>query len=197
MCVGSVGSVRRSADYGATWAVVNFPSDTLDSVVSLDTDGAHRWIATQTNGHVKTSTDNGLTWVDDLPQGLNCGLITETLKIRTDRTRGVWVAVGAAGWCSRSTDNGVTWVALPQFLGGLAGAFTDVQTDFAGNWLACAGAGIAYYSADDGATWTQSVPTGLNSGSATAAFNAISITRPQGYWCVGADAGYMATSPPV
>ena len=88
------------------------------------------------------------------------------------------------------------WGPLLRYLNNAA--FTGVEVrkiaaDGNGVWVALgSGAGAASRSIDDGANWTA-LPSGLNSGSATAAWRSIG-TDMDGVWVAGAQSGYVARS---
>ena len=106
VAISSASSLNylRSTDAGQTWTAV--PNTVFSSNRDVATDGAGVWVTVDTNGLIRRSSDNGLTWA----QAHNAG--SNLFSVATDGT-GVWLAVSTSFAASRrSPDNGVTWNSI-------------------------------------------------------------------------------------
>ena len=104
VAVGKAGTILRSTNDGATWAVVGAAVTTNDLTdVGADAGDATRVIAVGKNGTILRSTDSGATWtvVGAAVTGNNLNAV-----VYSGTTA---IAVGAAGTIVRSIDGSVTW----------------------------------------------------------------------------------------
>lgn len=151
--VGS-STIRRSTDYGATWATVANPSGT--TLASIATDRKGLWLIGGTNTILR-STDNGKTFVTVPPSNHGfSGLSISQIVIGKDGVMlGCAVATGVAP--RKSVDGGLNWTGIT---GPTISAVARVATDGLGRWLIAQGAS-AFTSADNGVTFGAAITTGL------------------------------------
>ncbi|WP_312723968.1 WD40/YVTN/BNR-like repeat-containing protein [Stutzerimonas kunmingensis] len=141
---GRNGSISRSVDNGATWAVISGIGTATFTGLSAGGNGV--WVIIAGSSAYR-STDNGATWTS-----VTTGLTGATYGVASDGN-GVWVAGGYNGGMARSTDNGLTWGLVSSGIG--ANQIYAVDTDRAGIWVAGGQNGIMARSTDNGATWSS------------------------------------------
>lgn len=153
IAVGS-STIRRSTDYGATWATVTNPSGT--TLASIATDRKGLWLIGGTNTILR-STDNGKTFVTVPPSNHGfSGLSISQIVIGKDGVMlGCVVATGVAP--RKSVDGGLNWTGIT---GPTISAVARVATDGLGRWLIAQGAS-AFTSTDNGATFGAAIATGV------------------------------------
>lgn len=153
IAVGS-STIRRSTDYGATWATVTNPAGT--TLASITTDRKGLWLIGGSSTLLR-STDNGKTFTV-VPSG-NHGFSGQTLGQIVIGKDGVMLGcVVATGVAPRkSVDGGLNWTGIT---GPTTSAVARVATDGLGRWLIAQGAS-AFTSADNGVTFGAAITTGL------------------------------------
>lgn len=147
-----LGLVARSADSGATWALVTNALGTGNVNAAIQVAG--KIIAVGAGGAIGVSTDNGATW-----QRLASGTTQDCLSIAAG---GGLVVVGCAGaTLIVSSDNGVTWAAqvITEFAGGQVQAMvfsTDKFVATIGN------GGNLIATSPDAVAWSTTAASGIS-----------------------------------
>lgn len=142
-------TIRRSSDFGVTWATITNPPGL--ALASIVTNRKGLWLAgANTAGTLIRSTDNGLTFsiVSAANHGFTVG-ITQLVIGKDD----VMIGCMNSGIPRRSTDGGLTWSAVSAGgNNGIAKAATDGQ----GKWVfAQTTSKLIYTSSDNGATFVS------------------------------------------
>lgn len=153
IAVGS-STIRRSTDYGATWATVTNPAGTTLACIATDRKGL--WIIGGSST-VLRSTDNGKTFtaVPSGNHGFSGQSIGQIVIGKDGVMLGCVVATGVAP--RKSVDGGLNWAGIS---GPTTSAAARVATDGLGRWLIAQGAS-AFTSTDNGTTFGAAITTGL------------------------------------
>ena len=145
-----VGLTGGTPNGGATWDSV-LVNAALDEAGWIETDGNGVWCITHYSGLIYRSTDDGLTWTQQVLAFGGEGYTPR--RLFTDGS-GVWIGTldNGAGGQFRSTDNGATWdaaITSGPVLDWLAG-------DGSGVWVRGSGGGDNLQrSTDNGVTWAN------------------------------------------
>lgn len=152
IAVGS-STIRRSTDYGATWATVINPAAALYSVV---TDRKGLWIIGG-SAAILRSTDNGKTFstVPSTNHGFSGAGVGQVVIGKDGVMVGCLLSAVIAP--RKSVDGGLNWAAIS---GVASTAVARSTTDGLGRWLIAQGAS-AFTSADNGVTFGAAITTGL------------------------------------
>lgn len=153
IAVGS-STIRRSTDYGATWATITNPAGT--TLASITTDRKGLWLIGGSSTLLR-STDNGKTFTV-VPSG-NHGFSGQTLGQIVIGKDGVMLGcVVATGVAPRkSVDGGLNWTGVA---GVTSTTIARAATDGLGRWIIAQGAS-AFTSTDNGVTFGAAIATGL------------------------------------
>lgn len=153
IAVGS-STIRRSTDYGATWATVTNPAGT--TLFSIATDKKGLWIIGG-NNTILRSTDNGKTFT--IVTSSNHGFSGYPIGQVVIGKDGIMVGctVSTAVPPRKSVDGGLNWTNIT----GIASiAPARAATDGLGRWLIAQGAS-AFTSTDNGITFGTAITTGV------------------------------------
>jgi photosystem II stability/assembly factor-like uncharacterized protein len=140
LAVGGSGTILRSADAGASWAVVRTG---LEPWLNAVGGAGPLAVAVGDNGRILRSDDSGVNWVP-VPSGTGLHLF------------GVWaadpatlIAVGEDGLILRSADAGLTWTAVRSGGGQTLRDVSGVRSTL----VAVGAGGTILRSTDRGASW--------------------------------------------
>ncbi len=163
----SDGLIARSADGGATWAVVDTGiNDPLNDVFMLN--AAQAWVCSN-NGSIAYTGNGGLTWtIQDAGVATNEDLLSIAFYGGS-----VGIAVGTNGAIVRTLD-GETWSAVTS---GVAVSLRAVAPVNEFVWFAGGASATMLYSTDRGGTWTA----GTWPGAVTDTINGIKFCSQFGF----------------
>lgn len=150
--VGLNGIIRRSTDFGKTWATITSPAGNW-SLASIATNGKGLWIIGGVLGYLLRSTDNGATFTLVQSNGFS-GTVTQVVIGQDDVMVG---CSGAAVSPRKSFDGGLTWAST-----GLNAAVSKACTDGLGNWLVTTGTLGTYRSTDNALNFSSTITSGLS-----------------------------------
>ncbi|MDR2107180.1 MAG: glycoside hydrolase [Holosporaceae bacterium] len=163
-----------------------------------------KWMATDGNGYVAVSTDDGMTWINPVGNGQNplnsvCGIGGAVADIAGGD--GKWMALDYSGYVAVSTDGGASWTNPvgndqnpPASACGNSGSWIGL-TCGNGKWMALNDYGYVAVSTDGGASWTSPAGNGSNALDSVFYYGWKSLAAGGGgKWMALSDLGYVAVS---
>jgi hypothetical protein len=151
----SDGDLYRSADSGASWSAITFPSRAVDVMTNRSVAG-QLWITTG-GGSVYRSTNSGASWAASTTSGLGNELV-----VQPGASPILWTNLaGSAAKVMRSSDGGDHFIDASTNLTGTVGNDEWLALDPAGPTLYAATSDGVFQTTDaNGTVWSSFAPAG-------------------------------------